>query len=266
MDVRTGAQARVTPAAAARRLQLRPQPHPDGEHIVYLHKAGYGDEVRVHRVSDGSDRTLLADGLLTQTRPALSPDGRNVAINRPTHDGTWALMLVELANPSHPVTLLTGLPSRRRGAPMAAGSTSSRATPGGTCGCGACPPPAVRRRTWPSAAGSGASPRARCGSAPAAAGAADAAARLHVTDASGHPMVPQPGQAWFDGQHGRVFFYSPGVIDIVVPAGRATVTAVRGLAAAPVTVTADVVRRRHCRGGAGPRSRLGGTAGGMVLG
>jgi TolB protein len=241
MDIRTGAQARVTPAAAARRLQLRPQPHPDGDHVVYLHKAGYGDEVRVHRVSDGSERTLLADGLLTQTRPALSPDGRNVAINRPTHDGTWALMLVELANPSHPVTLLTGLPltpawsadgrwvyftesdagrdMRLRRVPAAGGAAED-----------------VSIRSWEWGEPTGTlRVRTRSGTV-----AADAAARLHVTDASGHPMVPQPGQAWFDGQHGRVFFYSPGVIDIVVPAGRATVTAVRGLATAPVTVTADV--------------------------
>jgi hypothetical protein len=76
---------------------------------VYLQKAGYADEVRL-RQADGIDRALLADGLLSQTRPALSPDGRVVAINRPTHDGTWHLVLVELANPAHPVLLATGLP------------------------------------------------------------------------------------------------------------------------------------------------------------
>ena len=45
----------------------------------------------------------------------------------------------------------------------------------------------------------------------------DVAARLNAADAVGHPVVPEPGQVWFDGQHGRVFFYSPGAIELVVP-------------------------------------------------
>jgi TolB protein len=243
MDLRTGGQARVTAPAAMRRLQLRPQPHPDGEHIVYLHKAGYGDDVRVHRVVDGTERTLLADGLLSQARPALSPDGRNLAVNRPTDDGTWKLMLVELANPSHPVTLAAGLPltpawsadgrwvyfvesdagrtMRLRRVPAAGGAAEDIV---------------VRNWEWGEPTGT-LRVRTRGGGA---AGLADAPARLHVSDASGHAAVPQPGQAWFDGQHGRVFFYSPGVIDLVVPAGRATVTAVRGLATSPVAASVEV--------------------------
>jgi TolB protein len=242
-DLRTGEQTRVTPATTARRLQLRPQPHPDGEHIVYLHKAGYADEVRVHRTSDATDRTLLADGLLSQTRPALSPDGRVVALNRPTHDGTWHLVLVELANPSHPVTLATGLPLTPAWSPDgrwiyfvesdAGRNMRLRRVPGGG---GAVQDVAIRHWEWGEPTGT---LRVRTRTTTAA-GAADVAARLHAADAAGHPMVPQPGQAWFDGQHGRVFFYSPGVIDLVVPAGRVSVSAVSGLTAPVVSGSAVV--------------------------
>jgi TolB protein len=237
LDLQTGERTRVT---EARRLQLRPQPHPDGDQLVYLHKAGYADEVRVRRASDGSERTLLADGILSQTRPALSPDGRVVAVNRPTHDGTWHLVLVELANPAHPVTLVTGLPL-----------TPAWSADG----------------QWLYYAESGEDRRMRLRRVAAAGGAArdvaiaawewgeptgalrvhtrgaDAAvlpARLHAVDASGHPVLPAAGQAWFDGQHGRVFFYSPGVIEIVAPAGEVTITAVSGLSTPAITATATV--------------------------
>jgi TolB protein len=241
-DLRTGEQTRVTPAATMRRLQLRPQPHPDGEHIVYLHKAGYADEVRVHRTSDATDRTLLADGLLSQTRPALSPDGRIVAVNRPTHDGTWNLVLLELANPSHQVTLATGLPltpawsadGRWIWFVESDAGRNMRLRRVASAG-GAVQDIPIGRWEWGEPTGT-----LRVRTRLTSTGGAAAAARLHATDATGHPVLPQPGQAWFDGQHGRVFFYSPGVIDLVVPAGRVTVSAVHGLATPMVTGSAVV--------------------------
>jgi TolB protein len=235
MDVRTREQTRVTQLP---RLELRPQPHPDGAQLVYLRKAGYADEVRI-RDAAGADRTLLADGLLSQTRPALSPDGRTVALNRPTHDGTWHLVLVDVANPAHPVTLAAGLPLtpawsadgqwiwfvesdagrnlRLRRIPSAGGAASDVA---------------ITRWEWGEPTGT---LRVRTVS-----GGASVPARLHAVDADGHPIVPEPGQTWFDGQHGRVFFYSPGVIELTVPAGRATVTATHGLATPAVSASADV--------------------------
>ena len=55
------------------------------------------------------------------------------------------------------------------------------------------------------------------------------AARLNVLDRSGHPGVPGSGSIRFDGRNGRVFFYSPGELEIEVPAGEVTVSAVHGL-------------------------------------
>ncbi|CAN5877778.1 hypothetical protein BH23GEM9_BH23GEM9_08410 [soil metagenome] len=239
MDLATGEQARVIPGTG-RRLELRPQPHPDGGRLVYLHKAGYADEVRV-RDADGQEHMLIADGLLSQTRPALSPDGHIVAVNRPTQDGTWTLVLIELAEPAHPVTLTTGLPL------TPAWSADGRwiyfvesdagrnmklkriAAAGGEA-----VDVVVREWDWGEPTGT-LRIRTRM-----AATAASVPARLHAVDAQGHPVLPQPGQSWFDGQHGRVFFYSGGMIEIVAPAGSVTVTAVAGLTTPPVTATATV--------------------------
>ena len=70
--------------------------------------------------------------------------------------------------------------------------------------------------------------------------AAAAAARLTVRDGSGHPIVPDQGQVRFDGQNGITFFYSPGTIEVVVPAGAVEVAGVRGLATPLATTRATV--------------------------
>ena len=70
-------------------------------------------------------------------------------------------------------------------------------------------------------------------------------ARLNVVDASGHSFAPEHGAAHFDGASGRVFFYTSGLAEVLVPtdvAGVAEVevSAVQGLATpeARKTVTA----------------------------
>ena len=54
-------------------------------------------------------------------------------------------------------------------------------------------------------------------------------ARLSVVDAKGHPVVPQDGGIYFDGQNGMNYFYSDGEVKLEVPTGAITVTAVNGL-------------------------------------
>lgn len=236
MDLATGEQTRVTPA---RRQQLRPQPHPDGERLVYLLKAGEDDEVRL-RNADSTEVTLLSGGLLSQTRPALSPDGRHIVAQRPTHDGTWELVLIELARPSLPV-VLTHDHTPQTPAWSADGQTIyfvesdvdrnfrlRRIAFGG----GPITDVPIASRDWGAETG--------VLRITTHVGDATSPARLHAVDAQGHPALPDPGQVWFDGQHGRVFFYSPGVIELVVPAGDVTVTAVRGLTTPAVTITANV--------------------------
>jgi TolB protein len=65
-------------------------------------------------------------------------------------------------------------------------------------------------------------------------------ARLSVIDATGHAAIPDTSAPRFDGELGRVFFYSPGIIDLTVPEGDVTVYAVRGLATPEATETVRV--------------------------
>ncbi len=58
---------------------------------------------------------------------------------------------------------------------------------------------------------------------------APTAARLSVTSADGHPVVSSDGPIYFDSESGVYYFYSDGSIDIDVPPGAITVTAVNGL-------------------------------------
>jgi TolB protein len=58
-------------------------------------------------------------------------------------------------------------------------------------------------------------------------------ARLTVTTAGGHPLVPDSGQMRFDGQNGKAFFYTSGTTELSVPAGDVQIMAVQGLATPP---------------------------------
>jgi len=54
------------------------------------------------------------------------------------------------------------------------------------------------------------------------------AVRMNITDASGHPIIPETGSVHSEGQNGIVFFYSPGEIEVTVPLGEITITAAHG--------------------------------------
>ena len=53
-------------------------------------------------------------------------------------------------------------------------------------------------------------------------------ARVVVTDGSGHPAAPDSGISYFDGQHGKIFFHSPGTATVELPAGVVTIIANHG--------------------------------------
>ncbi len=237
VDLGTGAKTRITEEAG---LELRPLPHPDGKRLVYLSKRN-SNELRIRDLATGTERVLLAGNIVSMARPALSPDGKTIAINWPTSDASgWDLRLLGVEQPG-PTVLLTpraGLPLTPAwsgdGKAVYYVEANSReimelkrvAAVGG-------PIETVGVGDW-----NYGSPLTRLTIRTAERGAI-APARVTVRDASGHPLLPDEGQARFDGQHGIVFFYSPGVIDLMVPAGEVTVTAVRGLATPPVTKTAS---------------------------
>jgi TolB protein len=225
-----GAPERLTTEAGA---QLRPLPLPDGQRVVYVSKTWGGNQVRLRDLRDGSDRVLVTGQILSQTRPALSPDGTLLAYGLPGATG-WELWLLALERPGTPTLLARhdgGRPVdpvfNARGdtvlfseadarqvmqlhrVPVAGGATARlpitrwhSGTPMGvlrvTSGCTTCATPVP--------------------------------ARLEVRDSSGHAAGPDAGMVRFDGQNGRTYFYSRGVVTLSVPAGTYRVAGVRGLA------------------------------------
>ena len=61
--------------------------------------------------------------------------------------------------------------------------------------------------------------------------------RLNIVNQQGHPIIPSTGVVHSEGQHGMVFFYSPGTIEIETPLEELTITAVHGFS------TTKVVRK-----------------------
>ena len=235
VDVASGVRRPVTDAPG---IELKPQP---GERaLVYLWKGGGRDRVVV-RTGDGAQpRTLIEGNIASMARPALSPDGSTVAVNWPTQAG-WELRLLNVEDPGPSILLASGLPLtpawgadgewvyfseaddrerlRLKRVRAAGGPVEEVGVTGWDWGA---PTATLRVRTT------------------LADGDAPASARLEVLDGLGHPAVPEESAARFDGQSGRVFFYSPGVIEVTVPAGEVTVSAVQGLATPEATARVRV--------------------------
>ncbi len=236
VDIASGVRRPVTDAPG---IELKPQP---GERaLVYLWKGGGRDRVVVREGESTEPRTLIEGSIASMARPALSPDGSTIAVNWPTQEG-WDLRLLNVADPGPSILLASG------GLPLTPAWDSSgewvyfseaddeerlklkrvRASGG--------PIDEVSITAWDWGAPTS-SLRIRTALEE---GGAPVPSRLAVVDGAGHPLVPDGPAARFDGQSGRVFFYSPGVIELTVPVGEVTVSAVQGLATPESSATVHV--------------------------
>ena len=233
VDIETGVRRPVTDAPG---LELKPQP--GARALVYLWKSGGRDRVVVRADDSPEPRTLIEGNIASMARPALSPDGSTVAVNWPTQEG-WDLRLLNVADPGPSILLASGgLPLTPAWDPSGEWIYFSEAddqerlelrrvrAAGG-------PVREVPVTAWDWGE-STATLRIRTVREE---GGAPVPARLAVVDGAGHPAVPEASQTRFDGQGGRVFFYSPGVIEVTVPVGEVTVAAVQGLATPEAATT-----------------------------
>lgn len=234
------------PGAAPERVtekrgnEFTPTVSRDGRTLLYMHKQG-GDRVTARDVATGNERELVTERIVSQSRPAISPDG-STAVYGWAVDERYELRLVSTTDASTSLRLTTGA----RGLPL-----SPTWSPDGAhlffTEAGA--DEVMRLYRVPRVGGAATEVRVlawdwgqptgivrittREGTTPVP-------SRLAVIDGAGHPAIPSSGFAQFALQHGRIFFYSPGVIDVIVPAGQVTVGAVRGLTTAEASQTVTV--------------------------
>lgn len=234
VELSTGEKTRLTREAG---LEMRPQIFSDGQRIVYTSKtrAG-GDQVRLRSMRDGAESALLTGNIVSQARPALSPDGKLLAFNWPGSAG-WELRLMSIERPGPSVLLH----ARARGRPLtpawsadgqwiyfSEGDASQRLHLY-RIGVGGGPVSEQVISRWDHVAPMGRLLVQTGGPA-----------RLNVRDASGHPIIPSRGMVRFDGENGLTYFYSSGTLELEVPSGEVTVQVARGFGAVPQTVTRTV--------------------------
>ncbi len=257
-------------------IEMRPQPFPDGDRFLVTARRG-GDRIELRSRSGAAPRILAQGDIASMARPALSPDGQYLAVGWPAiHGNGWELRLHGVERPGAPVVLATtgeGATSHHEGPPLSpAWSPDGRwvyfAQADGEETMGLKRVPAAGGPVEDVAVGAWeweAEP-ARLRIRTHIAGGADgrsrslAPVRLNVVDAAGHPIAPDHGATHFDGATGRVFFYSPGLVEVTVPVpngvpaqrgnvAEVVVSAVQGLAtpevrervSAPAGQTTEVV-------------------------
>jgi TolB protein len=220
-----GEAVRVT---NTRGLDLRPQPLADGS-VVHVAKRGNGDEVAVVDAK-GTRRVLALASIASLARPAVSPDGRHVAVPLPVQSSTaWALQLLDVAG--SPLTELVSGGGHPIMPSWGADGTIyfSRADANGVFGLWRVPegggiPTQVIPASWDWKA-----PTMRLVVRTGVEGGAESIpARLAVLDKDGHPAFAIDHQAWLDGQSGRIFTYSAGTLEFELPAGEYRVAGTRG--------------------------------------
>ncbi len=239
IDLATNAKTRLT---TDRGQELEPQPMPNDAGIFYLAKvSGSSDTIQTLNFADNSKKVLREEGIASEMRPALSKDGKNYAVNIPAQD-RWQLWLADLkGNP--PIQIAADARYPQMPAWSDDGAFVYYAEPdaderfhvfriastGGT-------PENVSPVSWNWNA-----PTSRVTIKTQTVNSKEnSAARLVVTDGDGHPVLPENGFARFDGQNGQVYFYTPGAIEIVVPAGEIRVQATHGFGAAAITQTKKI--------------------------
>ena len=236
VEIGTGAKKRLT---SDRGQELQPQPLPGDKQLLYISKVGSIDSVTLVNLSDNSKSVLHSEGIASQMRSALGPDGRSFVVSLPG-DRLQLWQMDTKGGPRIQIAREARYPLMPAWSPdnsfiyFAEPDSNERfrlyrvLPTGGTA-------EEISPLTW-----NWGEPTTRVLVKTRAAGSdSNLPVRLSVVDGSGHPVLPGSGQARFDGQNGNVFFYSPGITELEVPAGEIRILATHGFG----TVAQSATRR-----------------------
>ncbi len=200
------------------------------------------NEIRVRDLETGEEKVLARASITGQADIALHPSGRSIVYTWP-EEQNWRLLVAGFDDPvpAFEVTKGSGLPlmpawSADGGKIYFSETVNGRNFTLRTvnAGGGQVDDIEIASRDWGAATGTLSIETSLEG------GRDRAAARLFVRDDQGHPVASPIGPTHFDSQNGMTYFYSPGRIDLTLPAGTYHVTAVHGLTTPVVTKTFKV--------------------------
>lgn len=231
------------PITDDRGVQRRPVAHPGGSQLIYLNKIGSYNSVVLLDLESGTERTLVEDRLTSQADMTLNNDGTLMAYTWP-YDGGYEIRLLTLdvPNSSLRLTVSEGMPL----APAFSGdgrwiyyaeAGENERTELKRISVNGGNPEIMEISSWDWDA-----PKGKIKIITKVDGVTQPV-RLNVTDATGHPVIPDEGAVRSDGQNGMVFFYSNGEIILEAPEGAVEITAVQGF------LTEATVQKTQVRSG-----------------
>ncbi len=212
-----------------RSLERLPVPTHQNNQIVYLKKYGFSyDSIELWDIEKGTSTPLAEENFTSQTAFSLSPDNQTLAYTWPNGDD-YELRVLNISIPKSNMLLTKseGLPL----APKFSGDgqwiyfteyNKSEVAELKRIAINGGPTQTLQVKKWDWRATTG-----KLKIISKVDGKLDAI-RINITHANGHPIIPDSGSVRSDGQHGMVFFYSPGEIEIEAPLGSVTITSVHG--------------------------------------
>lgn len=215
----------------------------DGSGMTYVHLAGFSEKhLRFRSFTKGTDEPIYTTGISAHLMADTHPTEQTVVVALPLVDD-YRLYSLDVHQPDYRSELTPD--SRYTLTPSwgADGTTVYFSEPDEnqrfqlkrtSAFGGAVEPVTITRKDW--------GVERRTVTIKTIKNGAASPARLSVTGADGHPVLPATGPIYFDGESGVHYFYSNGSIELDVPVGAVTVTAVNGLMTKANTQTIDLGR------------------------
>lgn len=202
----------------------------DGTGMVYVHLAGFSEKnLRYRSFTKGTDVPIYTTGISAHLMADTHPTEQTVVVTLPEIDD-YRLYSMDVNQPNFRSELTPDNRYTLTPTYSADGESVYFSEPDEnqqfrlkrtSAYGGAVQDVAIKSRDWGS--------ERRTVTIKTVKGGTPTAARLSVTGADGHPVIPSSGPVYFDGQNGVHYFYSGGSINLDVPQGAITVTAVNGL-------------------------------------
>ncbi len=202
----------------------------DGTGMVYVHLAGFSEKhLRYRSFTKGTDVPIYTTGISAHLMADVHPTEQTIVVTLPEIDD-YRLFSMDVNQPDFPSKLTAGTRYALTPTWSSDGEAIYFSEPDEnqqyrlmrtSAYGGGVEEVAVKSRDW-------GEPRHKVTIKTVKEGKTSPA-RLSVLDANGHPIVPQSGGIYFDGQNGMNYFYSDGTVELEVPMGAITVTAVNGL-------------------------------------